>query len=724
MIKRQSLRARQQQKIKIRILIASATLLVATAVCIYILNVGSSKGSLAAAGFHGSKTVSTSNVILNEYTTLTSDVSSGSISLTVAASSLNANSRFPANLASGELVMIIQMQGASISTSNSSNYGNVTSYNNSGYYEFAEVLAVPNSTTITLTTGLRRSYSSAGNTQVIRVPRYSSFTINNSASVTCPAWNGSTGGIVAVESNGVTNINGTIDVSGKGFRGGTTEQNTKTPGNHSSYRSSDAEDGAEKGESIAGLATSLSNGQYGRGANANGGGGGNSHNGGGGGGANAGTGTWNGGGLPDTSTANWKTAWNLEGGSFANNNSPGGGRGGYTWSADFKDPITVGPANAAWVNGDNRYNMGGLGGRTLDYSTGRIFMGGGGGAGDSNNGVATPGGIGGGIAFIISAGKVDGTGTINANGSNVPLSSGTPGDASGGGGGGGTIIIYTSGATVNNLTLNAKGGIGGSQSLNNGAEVEGPGGGGGGGYISTTNAFSLTRNVSGGGNGSTDAPPMTAFMPNGATKGAPGLITTVPTSPYSGANTLPVELVTFSGQQAGDYILLIWTTASEKNNDYFTLEKSIDGKNYSALGKVDGAGNSNSTKNYHFLDVNPAKGSNYYRLIQTDFNGEHETFNCVQILFNGIVQTADIKGIYPNPFIDKISVSFYMPAQGTARFFIINSAGQEMRSMAIQAEEGLTSVDWKNLNVLPSGTYTVVMNSNNTKSAGSKIIKK
>ncbi|MEP7263348.1 MAG: T9SS type A sorting domain-containing protein [Bacteroidota bacterium] len=724
MMKRPTLIARQKQILKTRILVVSASLLLTTAVGIYIINVGSSTNSLGAAGFHGTKTVSTSNVILNEYTTLATDVSSASTSITVASSALNSNSRFAANLAAGELVMIIQMQGASVSTSNNSGYGNVSSYNNSGYYEFAEVAGVPNSTTINLTAGLRKSYTSSCNTQVIRVPRYSTFTINSGASVTCPAWNGSTGGIVAIESNGVTNINGTIDVSGKGFRGGTTEQYTQTPGNHSDYRSNNNVDGAEKGESIAGLATSLSHGEFGRGAPANGGGGGNSHNGGGGGGANAGSGTWNGGGLPDTSTTNWKTAWNLEGGNFATNNSSGGGRGGYTWSADFKDPITLGPANAAWVNGDGRYNMGGLGGHTLDYSTGRIFMGGGGGAGDSNNGVATPGGSGGGIAFIISAGKVDGTGTINANGNNVSLSTGSPGDASGGGGGGGTIIIYTSGATVNNLKLNAKGGIGGSQALNNGAEVEGPGGGGGGGYISTTNVFSLTRNVSGGGNGSTDAPAMTAFMHNGATKGAPGLITTLPASPYSGSNTLPVQLVAFGGQQAGDYILLTWATESEKNNDYFTIEKSIDGKNYAALGKVDGAGNSNTTKNYHFLDVNPAKGSNYYRLEQTDFNGAHETFNCIQIMFNGIVQSADIKGIYPNPFIDKISVSFYMPVTGTARFFILNSAGQEVRSMAIQAEEGLTSVDWKNLNVLPSGTYTVVMNNNNNRTSGNKIIKK
>jgi len=717
-----SLRSSQRLSTKARLVVYSSSILIIAAALTYVLNFGSSKSTLAVAGQHGSKIVSTSNVILNEYTTLSNDAAVGATTITVASSSLNANGRFASGLAAGELVMIIQMQGATISTSNNSSYGSVTNYNNCGNHEFAEVLSVPSSTTINLTVGLKKSYTATGGVQVIRVPRYSSFTVNNGASVTCPAWNGSTGGIVAIESNGTTNINGTINVTGKGFRGGATEQNTNTPGDHTSYRSTNAIDGAEKGEGIAGLSSSLSGGRYGRGAPANGGGGGNSHNGGGGGGANAGTGTWNGGGIPDVSLTTWRTAWDLEGGSFSTNNSPGGGRGGYTWSFDFRDPITVGPGNAVWA-GDNRYNMGGFGGRVLDYSTGRIFMGGGGGAGDSNNGVATPGGVGGGIAFIISAGIVDGTGSITANGSSVPLSSGAPGDASGGGGGGGTIIIYTSGANVKNLTLNANGGTGGSQSLNSGAEVEGPGGGGGGGYISTTSAFSLTRTVSGAANGQTDAPPMAAFPPNGATKGAPGIITTLPLSPYSGVNSLPVELLAFTAKQNGDQVLVTWTTASERNNDYFTIEKSKDGRNFVMLGRVDGAGNSITARNYHLPDVNPNKGHNYYRLTQTDFNGEFETFNSVHVLFKGQSKSAELKSVYPNPFSDILSVSYYTATSSAIRFKLINSAGQEVKSMVVQSETGSSTVEWKNLSSLPPGNYMIIMDNNQEKIAGKTLIK-
>lgn len=73
--------------------------------------------SFAGLGMHGAKTVNTTNVILNEFTTLTADVSIGATAISVAASSLNANSRFSGNLSVGELVMIIQMQSATMNTS-------------------------------------------------------------------------------------------------------------------------------------------------------------------------------------------------------------------------------------------------------------------------------------------------------------------------------------------------------------------------------------------------------------------------------------------------------------------------------------------------------------------------------------------------------------------------------------------------------------------------------
>lgn len=97
------------------------------------------------------------------------------------------------------------------------------------------------------------------------------------------------------------------------------------------------------------------------------------------------------------------------------------------------------------------------------------------------------------------------------------------------------------------------------------------------------------------------------------------------------ATPLPIELLSFTGEKKDGYNELKWSTSTELNNDYFTLEKTIDGSNYSELGIVDGAGNSTEIRNYSMLDVSPSNEINYYRLKQTDFNGEFSYSSIVSI---------------------------------------------------------------------------------------------
>ncbi|TAH40753.1 MAG: T9SS type A sorting domain-containing protein [Bacteroidetes bacterium] len=705
--------------------LATVGLLAFSVSLVLISNFGVHQPAVAAVGFHGNKTITGSNVILNEYTTLTSSASSGSTSLTVANAYLNQNNRFASNLAAGELILIIQMQGATLDETDGSTYGAVASYGNAGKREFVEVASVPNSTTISLVNALSKSYSASGKVQIVRIPRYEIFTIQSGASVTCPAWDGATGGIVSIEANKTTTINGSINVSGKGFRGGTVEQKTSTPGNHTTYRSSNDIDGAEKGEGIGGYQSSYVNGRYGRGAPANGGGGGNSHNAGGGGGANGGSsGSWTGFGNPHNLNSNWTTAWNLEGAGFSSTTSSGGGRGGYSWSNGAQNPITTGPGDASW-SGDSRYNVGGFGGRPLSYSSGKMYLGGGGGAGDSNNNVGTPGGNGGGIVYLLSGGAVSGTGIINANGESVPASSGSPGDAGGGGGGGGTIIIFTYGASISGLTLSANGGAGGSQSLNNGNEVEGNGGGGGGGYISTTNNTGLTRTVNGGAYGTTNAPPMSAFIANGATSGGPGTITTGPPNPYTTPTPLPVKLSSFSGQVVNNTVKLKWVTSSELNNDYFSIEQSRDGAEFSEIAKVQGAGNSTIEINYSYNDDKPLNGSSYYRLSQTDYDGKRETFNTIMLKLDktGSVEPFSIVSASPVPFKDKLHIEFQTIESRSVELWLLSAEGKVIRRARMNASSGNNSFDWKDLSDLKPGTYLVYILSNGKSLSARKIVK-
>ncbi len=104
------------------------------------------------------------------------------------------------------------------------------------------------------------------------------------------------------------------------------------------------------------------------------------------------------------------------------------------------------------------------------------------------------------------------------------------------------------------------------------------------------------------------------------------------TSICSAANTtLPVELINFQGRTEGSENHITWATASEHNNDYFILEHSTDGENWSMLASIDGAGNSTEIKNYEVIMVNPELVLNYYRLFQIDFDGAITSYNPIAI---------------------------------------------------------------------------------------------
>lgn len=480
--------------------------------------------SFGQSGKDGARVISSSNTVVNDYTVLTSNANSGTTSLQVSNASLN--SGFSTTLTIGDLIMIVQIQGASITTADDSSYGSISSYQNCGNHEFLEVASVMGINNIIITCPLQYNYSIGGRVQIVRVPRLASLTINSGGGITCPAWNGTKGGIVAIEVSGLTTINsgGSIDVSGRGFRGGSLLDNNAANG-VLNFRSTRDDYGAEKGEGIAGsvIDYDLLGGRYCKGAPANGGGGANSHNAGGGGGSNSGNiGTYTGFGIPDISNAAWPTAWNLESTGFATSSSSGGGRGGYAFSDNNQNALVTGPTNILW-GGDGRRESGGRGGRPLDYSSGKIFMGGGGGAGDQNNSKGGIGGNGGGMVFIISYSSISGAGQLVANGANGASTLTTNGtDGAGGGGGGGCVIINSTNPTTG-ISISANGGNGGQQVVQFFTlEAEGPGAGGGGGYISLT-AGAPARSATGGNNGSTNSSSLSEFPPNGATKGAAGI---------------------------------------------------------------------------------------------------------------------------------------------------------------------------------------------------------
>lgn len=97
------------------------------------------------------------------------------------------------------------------------------------------------------------------------------------------------------------------------------------------------------------------------------------------------------------------------------------------------------------------------------------------------------------------------------------------------------------------------------------------------------------------------------------------------------AVTLPIELISFTGEKNGNNNILIWETSSEHNNDFFTIEKTTDGTNYEVVGTIDGAGNSGSYLQYMLTDYDVREVINYYRLKQTDFDGKYTFTNDISI---------------------------------------------------------------------------------------------
>ena len=112
-------------------------------------------------------------------------------------------------------------------------------------------------------------------------------------------------------------------------------------------------------------------------------------------------------------------------------------------------------------------------------------------------------------------------------------------------------------------------------------------------------------------------------------------------------NSLPIELIHFSGQVIENKVELNWITASEVNNDFFMLERSVDGQNFTDLERIDGAGQSKELVYYTFTDYNPMSPISYYRLRQVDFDGTIAYSPVVRVEIEAFLLKDEVK-IYPN----------------------------------------------------------------------------
>ncbi len=492
----------------------------------------------------------------------------GTASTTAASTSISVGTPSGAAtpIAAGDLLLVIQMQDAAIDSTDTNTYGDgvagdpgsgSTNLNSSGLYEYVVATGPVAAGSVPFlgggsggaTTGgkLIHVYTNANATatqgqrrfQVIRVPQYSSATL--SSGLTALTWNGSVGGVLAVDVSGALNLgSATVSVDAQGFRGGGGRSlgGDPTAFNTNAYRTLATQLWhGSKAEGIAGTprfvydGTSLvddgaanegyPNGSYGRGAPGNAGGGGNDFN------SNNGDNSGGGGG----------------------GNGGAGGHGGNTWNSNQP--------------------QGGFGGAAFSSAASRLALGGGGGAGTSNNTGPGHGAAGGGI-ILLRLDTATGTGTLSANGTTPPSSMQ---DGAGGGGAGGSIFAAAcTSPNLSGLTADAKGGKGGDVNWTAG-DFHGPGGGGGGGVVRLSGTAAAI-DVTGGANGIT--PTSTAFNAVAGSAGVSATTTSVSTGlgarPGCICRVTQVLVTSFGARRAaGGAVVVEWRTASEEGTAGFDL---------------------------------------------------------------------------------------------------------------------------------------------------------
>ncbi len=140
---------------------------------------------------------------------------------------------------------------------------------------------------------------------------------------------------------------------------------------------------------------------------------------------------------------------------------------------------------------------------------------------------------------------------------------------------------------------------------------------------------------------------------------------------------LPINLISFEANVYNqDQVKIEWTTASEENNAFYTIERSINGIDFEYVSSIDGAGNSNNLLFYSYVDVNPITGLSFYRLKQTDFSGEFDYSEIRSVKIENHFKSS--YKAYPNPINkgDKLKISYTVERDQTLYLTILNTRGQ------------------------------------------------
>lgn len=179
-------------------------------------------------------------------------------------------------------------------------------------------------------------------------------------------------------------------------------------------------------------------------------------------------------------------------------------------------------------------------------------------------------------------------------------------------------------------------------------------------------------------------------------------------------NPLPVIYGYFKGIKQESGVSLNWATASEINSDYFNIERSTDGKNFSSIAKVKAAGNSLKAITYNYYDKEALQlgvSAVYYRLNQIDLDGSNEYSPMILINLND-EKSIYVQSVLPNPFKNNLEISFASPSEMQVLVEVTNIKGEKLLSKTINTEAGSQKVYLPEADQFAEGIYFLKLSTN------------
>ena len=174
---------------------------------------------------------------------------------------------------------------------------------------------------------------------------------------------------------------------------------------------------------------------------------------------------------------------------------------------------------------------------------------------------------------------------------------------------------------------------------------------------------------------------------------------------------LPVRLTKFEAKKSYHSALLSWSTATEKDNSHFEVLRSADGKNWNAIARVNGVGNSNQLNHYNAVDKMPLAGTNFYQLKQVDFNGDNELSEIKAIDFK-LGESTTLSANYSSSVL---TVNVHTTVKGNANLTLSDIGGKKIISRQYTLVNGNNTVSIPAN--LQNGVYVLMMNNGLAKEA-------